>query len=86
MEYLKNFLGADIVFVTSEIPENIVIATPLNNLVAYYVDPADSEFVKAGLSYTTDSATGFFTFWFYCNSISKSGRHIVSWRATGRWK
>lgn len=62
MEYLKNFLGADIVFVTSEIPENIVIATPLNNLVAYYVDPADSEFVKAGLSYTTDSATGFIGF------------------------
>lgn len=27
-----------------------------------------------------------FAFWFYCNSIAKSGRHIVSWRATGRWK
>jgi len=59
---LKNFLGADIVFVSSEIPENTVVATPLNNLVAYYVDPADSEFVKAGLSYTTDPATGFIGF------------------------
>ena len=62
MQYIKNFLGADIVFVSSQIPENTVIATPLNNLIAYYVDPADSEFVKAGLSYTTDSATGFIGF------------------------
>ena len=62
MQYIKNFLGADIVFVSSQIPENTVIATPLNNLIAYYVDPADSEFVKSGLSYTTDSATGFIGF------------------------
>ena len=62
MQYIKNFLGADIVFVSSQIPENTVIATPLNNLIAYYVDPADTEFVKAGLEYTTDSATGFIGF------------------------
>lgn len=59
LQYIKNFLGADVVFVTSEIPENTVIATPLNNLAAYYVNPANSEFVKAGLSYTTDADTGF---------------------------
>lgn len=59
MQYVQNFLGADVVFITSEIDEGTVIATPLNNLVAYYVDPADSEFVKAGLSYTTDPATSF---------------------------
>lgn len=62
MNYIKNFLGADILFVFSQIPENTVIATPLNNLIAYYVDPADSEFVKAGLAYTTDSETGFIGF------------------------
>lgn len=62
MEYIKNFMGADIVFVSSEIPENAVIATPLNNIVAYYVDPADSEFTRAGLSYTTDPTTGFIGF------------------------
>lgn len=27
-----------------------------------------------------------FTFWFYNNTISKSGKHTVSWRAIGRWK
>lgn len=61
-EYMKNFLGADVVFISSEIPGGVVIATPLNNIVAYYVDPGDSEFVKAGLSYTTDPTTGFIGF------------------------
>ena len=61
-KYMTDFLGADIVFVTSEIQENVVIATPLNNIVAYYVDPGDSDFAKAGLSYTTDSETGFIGF------------------------
>ena len=61
-KYLTDFLGADVVFVTSEIPQNVVVATPLNNMVAYYVDPGDSEFAKAGLAFTTDSETGFIGF------------------------
>lgn len=61
-KYVTDFMGADVVFVSSEIPENVVVATPLNNLVAYYVDPGDSEFVKAGLQYTTDTETGFIGF------------------------
>ena len=61
-KYLTNFLGADVVFVTSEVPQNVVIATPLNNMIAYYVDPGDSEFAKAGLPFTTDSETGFIGF------------------------
>lgn len=62
LDYVKNFMGADVVIITSEVEENTVIATPLNNLVAYYVDPGDSEFVKAGLEYTTDPTTGFIGF------------------------
>ncbi len=62
MDYLENFMGADIVFISSEISEGNVIATPLNNIIGYYVDPADSEFAKAGLSYTTDSTTGILGF------------------------
>ena len=61
-KYLTDFLGADVVFVTSEIPQNVVVATPLNNMVAYYVDPGDSEFARAGLAFTTDSETGFIGF------------------------
>lgn len=62
MNYVQNFLGADVVFISSQIPEDVVIATPLNNLVAYYVDPSDSEFARAGLVYTTDPTTGFIGF------------------------
>ena len=62
MNYVQNFLGADVVFISSQIPENVVIATPLNNLVAYYVDPSDSEFARAGLVYTTDPTTRFIGF------------------------
>ena len=61
-KYMTDFLGADVVFVTSEIPQNVVVATPLNNLAAYYVDPGDSEFARAGLAFTTDAETGFIGF------------------------
>ena len=61
-KYIQDFMGADVVFISSDIPENVVVATPLNNLVAYYVDPGDSEFVRAGLQYTTDTETGFIGF------------------------
>ena len=62
LTYIKNFLGADIVFLTDRVAEKTVVATPMNNIIAYYVDPSDSEFVRAGLSYTTDSTTGFLGF------------------------
>ncbi len=62
MDYVQNFLGANIVFLTNEVAAGTIVATPLNNIVAYYVDPSDSEFVKAGLAYTTDSETGLIGF------------------------
>ena len=54
MSYVKDFLGADVMFISSAVPQGKVEATPINNIVMYYVDPADSEFAKAGLAYTTD--------------------------------
>ena len=54
MDYVENFLGANILFFSSEIPRGRVIATPTNNINVYYVDPGDSEFARAGLAYTTD--------------------------------
>ena len=53
VEYLKNFLGADVLIITSEIPEGMVIATPSENLVLYYIDPADGDFKELGLDYYT---------------------------------
>lgn len=53
MEYLKNFLGAETVIISSEIPENTVIAVPADNIIPYYIDPADGDFSELGLNYTT---------------------------------
>lgn len=53
MEYLKNFLGADTVIVTSEIPQKTVLATPADNIVLYYSDPSNADFKELGLDYTT---------------------------------
>lgn len=58
--YMKDFMGYNTVFLLSdeEIARGKVIATAVDNIVLYYVDPADSDFAKAGLKYTTDNVTG----------------------------
>lgn len=53
IEYLKDFLGANTVIISSEIPEGTVIATPVDNIVLYYIDPSDGDFEELGLDYTT---------------------------------
>ena len=58
MDYVKNFMGYDVVFITSYVTSGKTIATSLNNLNLYYIDPSDSDFAKAGLDFTTDE-TGF---------------------------
>lgn len=52
-EYLKNFLGANTLIVSSEIPEGTVVATPADNIVLYYIDPSDGDFQQLGLNYQT---------------------------------
>lgn len=56
IEYFKDFLGASTVIVSSEIPEGTVIAIPADNIVLYYIDPADGGFEALGLNYTTNNA------------------------------
>lgn len=53
IEYFKNFLGAETVIVSSEIPEGTVLAIPADNIVLYYIDPSDGDFAELGLEYTT---------------------------------
>lgn len=53
IEYFKNFLGAETVIVSSEIPSGTVVAIPAENIVLYYIDPADGDFAELGLEYTT---------------------------------
>lgn len=61
IEYVKDFLGAQTMILSSEIERGKVIAIPSDNLVLYYVDPS-SEFAKLGLVYTTDGDTNLIGF------------------------
>lgn len=60
--YIKDFLGAELTFISSEIPRGKLIATPINNIVSYYVNPQNSGFAKLGLEYTTDGVTNLIGF------------------------
>ena len=77
-QYIKDFLGYNTIFLVSdeEVARGKVIATPVDNIVLYYVDPADSDFAKAGLVYTTASGEtnliGFHTQGNYNTAVSEA--------------
>ncbi len=58
LTYIKNFLGYSTLFLLPEaqIARGTVIATPVENIDLYYLDPS-TEFAKLGLVYTTDGET-----------------------------
>lgn len=62
IDYMKNFMGADTLVLSSEVPRGFVYATPVDNIVNYYVDPADADFAKLGLNYTTQGVTNLIGF------------------------
>ena len=62
LEYVKNFLGASTMIISSEIEQGTVIAIPADNIVLYYIDPADSEFAQLGLNYRTEGETNLIGF------------------------
>ena len=59
MTYVKNFLGYSTLLLLPDtyIAQKQVIAVPVENIDLYYVDPADSDFAKLGLSYTVAGET-----------------------------
>lgn len=76
-QYMKDFLGFNTIFLLSdsEIPRGTVIATPVENIVLYYVDPNESDFARAGLVYTVSGETnliGFHTQGNYNTAVSES--------------
>ena len=76
-QYLKDFLGFNTIFLLSdsEIPRGTVIATPVENIVLYYVDPNESDFARAGLVYTVSGETnliGFHTQGNYHTAVSEA--------------
>lgn len=62
--YIKDFMGFNTIFLLAdtEIARGKVIATPVENIVLYYIDPSDSDFARAGLVYTTDGETNLIGF------------------------
>lgn len=77
LNYVKNYMGYSTIFLCSgnEVERGTVIATPVENIVLYYVDPAESEFARAGLEYRTDGVTnliGFHTNGNYSTAVSES--------------
>ena len=76
-QYMKDFLGFNTIFLLSdsEIPRGTVIATPVENIALYYVDPNESDFARAGLVYTVSGETnliGFHTQGNYHTAVSES--------------
>lgn len=57
IEYAKDFMGANTVIISSEIPSGTVIGIPAENIVLYYIDPADGDYQELGLDYTTVGET-----------------------------
>lgn len=57
MTYIEDFLGYSRLFLSSYIPAGKVVATPVENLVLYYINPADADFARAGLNFRVDGET-----------------------------
>ncbi len=64
LTYIKDFMGYSTLFLlpADRIARNLVIATPVENIDLYYIDPSDSEFAKLGLNYTTQGETNLIGF------------------------
>ena len=77
LNYITDFIGYSRLFLCSEneVPRGRVIATPVENMILYYVSPDDSDFARAGLVYTTDGETnliGFHVEGSYKTAVSES--------------
>lgn len=59
LTYVQNFLGYNTLFLLpgKYVAAGKVIATPVENIDLYYVDPSDSDFAKLGLNYTVKGET-----------------------------
>lgn len=64
LTYIKDFLGYSTLFLcpATQIARNKVLATPVENIDLYYIDPGDSEFARLGLQYTVQGETNLIGF------------------------
>ena len=64
LTYIKDFMGYRTLFLlpTAQIARGDVIATAVENIDLYYIDPSDSDFAKLGLEYTVQGETNLIGF------------------------
>ena len=64
ISYVKDFMGYKTLFLLSapQIAKNTVIATPVENIDLYYIDPSESDYAKLGLVYTVEGETNLIGF------------------------
>lgn len=64
LTYIQDFLGYSVLFLlpANQVSRGTVIATPVENIDLYYIDPSDSDFAKLGLNYTTQGETNLIGF------------------------
>lgn len=77
MTYMKGWLGFGTLFLCSddEIPKGMVVATPVNNIISYYINPGHQDFGRAGLSFVVDRdipIVGFKTVGNYMTDVSEN--------------
>lgn len=64
LNYIKDFMGYQTLFLlpAAQIARGVVLATPVENIDLYYINPADSEFARLGLQYTVQGETNLIGF------------------------
>lgn len=64
LTYIQDFLGYSTLFLlpATQIARNKVLATPVENIDLYYIDPGDSEYARLGLNYTVQGETNLIGF------------------------
>lgn len=64
LNYVTNFLGYSTLFLMPDsiIPSKTVIATPVENIDLYYIDPSEVDIRKLGLVYTVQGVTNLIGF------------------------
>lgn len=77
LQYVKDFLGASVMILSSEIPQGKVIAIPADNIVLYYIDPSDSDFAQLGLEYTVEGETNLIGFHANGNYVTAVGESFA---------
>ena len=64
LTYVQNFMGYSTLFLLSapDVARNTVLATPVENIDLYYIDPGDPEIRELGLDYTVEGETNLIGF------------------------